>query len=253
MKRWLWLASFLLAATAAHSQTVVQDSASFRGLKHWAPIMLVYPQDGTARAAEADAEGNLKISDGTPDRNQSWVYFDALNSGDKYIFKFGADSTAILDTQGANHIKVWFHAACTGAGTAGNCDSLGFYLFALQVRAHLTSMADSSTSHPWTLWRTVSVLVGPDSIGSFSRSSVATDSTADVVTEFLVPVRVHTETRVEPLGYWFHLRDPHTGEWFTAPKMSIRIRLLKVYNRDGAVTGGNQNSARYRMHVAGSR
>lgn len=160
----------------------------------------------------------------------------------KTLGKGKPDSTTAINTAGWSHMAIWINASCTGGGTGGNCDSIFFASYAIQVRAGRGAATDSLEAKPRGVWKRATAPAAggaPDTLGGFvSTQADSLANHADPTTEFVYVANVSREKSIHPLGHYIELTDPCNGGLWAAERTSIRIRPLDVYNAAGIVFRG---------------
>lgn len=258
-----WRAVVLLAglgvfmALAARAADVGEGTKARAGGRTGQQIIVVDPTDSTRYLLEGGA-GGMSFNDTDRDRDQLWFYTDIINNTALSATQTAgmSDSSAMLPTTGWKHMALWVYPTCTGGGTGGNCDSVFYATYAIQVRGGTAANNDSIGAHPWTRARNGSANAA-DTVGgnwtTFGFDSLQTR--ADPATEFILVANLSREKSVQPYGYYVPLVDPRSGAWFSAPYTSIRIRALDVFNGSMVVfrEGSPDNRTRVRVDLVGWR
>jgi len=198
-------------------------------------------------------QGRVTADDPSRDRDQAWFYLDQINN--LTLAKGQEDSTDMKNTTGWKYMALWLYADCNGGGTAGNCDSIFYATYAIQVRGNNTALNDSISAHPWSRIRPGSANAC-DTVGTFSGMFAFDSLTtrADPNTEFLVVATVSPEKGRSPFGQLIPISNPNS-EWKSSNFTSIRIRAIDVFNASGVVFRGTSpdNRTRVRLDMFGWR
>jgi hypothetical protein len=158
-----------------------------------------------------------------------------LDTGDPAVgaagYAFTAESTAIVDVGDFPNIGMFLRVIPAGGDTSTRIR------LAVQVRAHLDFTGDSSSTFPWVLWNGQANATNPDTVrNTFTTYNPPAGEGCGVwAGEFVVsmqdPVRGRGTMRSNeffgaPNGLYIPLTS-RTGPRFTAPYMSIRVRVLE--------------------------
>lgn len=259
-RRWIALVALLLPVSAS-TQSVVQDGQSTRGVQQSVLGGHLVRADSTQDANTGDGSGNLYVIEAVPDRSflkkypgliQNTLYhtYSRLSSG---VLKGPqADSSSAKDVLGAKHLAL-------GIGYSLDADSTAAALLMVEVRGHLTQNTDSINTFAWRgfgqreIQAPTAVTAWYDTIGDFAErnSSALTDTVNAVYGER--PIWLN---RTNPFRYvYVPLTNPNSGEWFSAPFVSVRVRVIRTYGGTGitAYTGVNAPPTTVNIDLLGWR
>lgn len=187
---------------------------------------------------------------------KEYYYANAIN---KTLAKGESDSTKAYQTSGWKHFAIWIRANCTGGGTAGNCDSIVFATYAVQIRGARTEFPDSTAAQPRGFWKRAVTPAGggaPDTLGGFVATQYdSLRNQADPTSEFVVVLNVSREKSIPPYGRYIEISDPCSGQNFIAQRTQVRVRALDVYNANGVVfrSASPDNRTTVLLDVYGTR
>lgn len=209
----------------------------------------MYAADTTGRVLRFDASGNLLSSEANKDRD-NWsiptggIINDTMSvaalangrvSSQSSNLGFCAESTLVLPCGQYRHFTLFMRAIPIGAATS---DTSSMIRVAVEIRKHTTNLADTSSTFVWMSWEPpagTNAPTGPDSLGH-TYAGVTIGSTPGTVAlypgehEFIFDPRRRGDRNTDyffgpPDGIAVDLVDAH-GQWFWAPYMSVRIRVL---------------------------
>lgn len=238
----LALAALVLAAGPA----LAQGNLALWGSKAWKNTRAtgvtgqVNYADSSVVPTASDANGNLGAYDPNRDRDQVWQYVGIIDRSTPGIVRPYPDSSSVLLTRGWNKMALVFYPTL-------KADSVEAAWVAVQIRGHYTAAGDSVGANPWRHWNgaapafTAGVGGAADTINAgqgylnanFGTQTFPADSLARSG-EFVVFV----PAEAVPRGLWIPLVD-RTGDWFSAPFTSVRVRLLKEIGNQAPSSGAN--------------
>ena len=206
-----------------------------------------------------DASGNAKTTDASRDRDNWTIWTNAINDtitsgsgvnpaagNNPSGAQFTAESTAVLSVAAYRRVALAIRVIPPGG------DTTSIYRLAVQVRGHISGLADSSSTFPWYGWQTQAAVTAADSVGTNGYTLVTGGQlVAALPSEHIVSWSAKTLGRgftagnsfVWPDGIMLDLFDGRAQAfWF--PYMSVRVRVL---------TGPTSAKPRVILHVvAGS-
>ena len=257
-----WLAMALIAlltfgVSTSRATEVAEGTKAGAGGRTGQQTIVVGPD--SIRKIARGTNGIQDVNVTGADKDQIWYYTDIINNtaiSANSNNSNASDSSAMLNTTGWKHMALWVYPTCNGGGTSGNCDSVFYATYAIQVRGGPTAVNDSIGAHPWTRVRQGSANAA-DTVGgtwtTFGYDSLQTR--ADPTTELILVANLSREKAVMPYGYRVDLVDPRTGVWFSSNYTSIRIRPIDVFNASQIVfrEASPDNRTRVRVDLFGWR
>jgi hypothetical protein len=239
LRKWIALALLGLPALAS-AQSVVQDGQSTRGVQQSTLGGHLVRSDSTQDANTGDGSGNQYITEANPDRTFLKKYQNVIQN---VLYPTGSqilslaqrgpqsDSTSARDMLGCKHIALKIHYTLDDSARAA--------LLAITVQGGYVGNNDSVSVASWRNWRAAAVpatwgTVPKDTIGTFSTNPAVMsyiDSTGISASDELIVVlsEIGAPGNLGGRDLWINLVDPVSGEWFNAPYVSIRVRLIGVY------------------------
>lgn len=251
LRKWAAVAALMLCGGVALAQVVQQDGSRTdpgrRGTGQGSLIGGIVRSDTTMRLLTMDSNGNLKTAEATP-------MFNNYRTGTLVNNQLTASGTQMADS---NTIAIQsYDLKRIGLSFYGSPDSLSTVVrLAVQVRGHMTQTTDSSSTFPWVRWTNAGGIPGGTGVGIFRSDSIghqtgfintpttpvqSTSATVAAASSYLYPGEFMVVFNVArddtsgagashpwsgPKGYFVPLVGPF-GEWFWAPYMSVRVRVL---------------------------
>lgn len=237
LRRWIALALVGLAwANVGWAQSVVQDGQSTRGVQQSTLGGHMVRSDSTQDANTGDGSGNQYTAEAYPDRTflkkyqsiiQSTLYHTYSRISTGVLKGPQADSSSAKDVLGAKHLGLAISYTLD--------DSTRAALLLIEVRGHLTQNTDSVNTFPWTAWGAhkevypTAIAAVIDTVGSMPTDNTFVSTHVDTVNAGPTERPVWL-SQTGPFRYkWVNLVNPDTGEWFSAPYVSVRVRVIRTY------------------------
>lgn len=242
--KWLLALALLGLATTGWAQSVVQDGQSSRQVQQSLLGGHMVRSDSTQDANTGDGSGNQYTKESSPDQTFLIKRTSVIQNS---LFRVGSfQSAPTVGTQALPQVD-----SCTAQVTLGatrmalaitytlDTDSLCGALLCVEVRGGYTTNTDSLSTFKWNWSNSFS----GKAVGAAARDtlgSMATTATGTTVAAFASIVLDTTNVsqtekavwlnEVGPFRHiWLPITNRDTGEWFSAPYTSVRVRIIKNY------------------------
>lgn len=249
LRKWAAVAALFavpLATLWSIAGVEVQDSKSVRGQMNFPVVGGISRADSAGRMLTMSSTGGLSIYDEARDRNR-YVTGSLINNQLAASGAAMADSSDPVASYDLKRVGLTFY---------GIFDSLSTVVrVAVQVRAHFNTSTDSSSTFPWYRWANAGGIPGGAGAGNFKSDSIGH---VTLVATSQVPLTAVQATSANsagggllpgefevifnysrsdttaagngkpfsaPTGIYVPLVGP-LGEWFWAPYMSVRVRVI---------------------------